>query len=240
MVFDQNILERPVHERIDFLPEQPYFYQYLTAEKTLDFYARFFSFSRIERNSKIDGLLDLVGLSDDRKVSLSRFSRGMLQRIGIAQALLNDPDFVILDEPASGLDPIGQMEMRNLILRLKEEGKTILLSSHQLTEVEQICDYVSVLNRGHLIAEGDLDVLLTVSDRFELVFSGPSKKASEKLRKLSITLDQTDKQWVAALDKSRVYQALDVLKAEGADIISLSPKRLSLEEYFLQLIEEAR
>lgn len=240
MIFSCDNREKSVRMRIGFLPEQPYFYQYLTAEKTLDFYARFFSISREQRRMKIDRLLELVGLTDDRKVPLSRFSRGMLQRIGIAQALLNDPDFVILDEPASGLDPIGQMEMRNLILRLKEQGKTILLSSHQLTEVEQICDFVSVLNRGRLIAEGDIDDLLTVEDQYELVFASIGPKATPKLKRLCLSLEQMNKQSVAVVEKAQIYQVLDFLKSEGVEINRLSRRRLSLEEYFLHLIGEAK
>lgn len=160
------------------------------------------------RRNKIDCWLQPVGLEEDRRLALAKFSRGILQRLDVAQTSINDPDSIILDEPASGLDPIGQMEMRNLMLRLKQDEKTILLSSHQLTEVEQICDYVSVLNRGRLIAQGDLDGLLEIRGQFELVCTGLKQKGLKRLERLALGLARKEGRVEAVIEKSYVYLPL--------------------------------
>ncbi|MBK5092189.1 MAG: ABC transporter ATP-binding protein, partial [Actinobacteria bacterium] len=152
--------DRASHHRLGFLPEQPYFYGFLTAEKGLDLYGKFFGLNREERASRCATLLDMVGLRRGSHLTLDKYSKGMLQRFGIAQALINDPDLVIMDEPSSGLDPVGQKEVRDMLIRLKEGGTTIFLSSHQLSEVEGICDSVSIINRGRSVREGKLSELL--------------------------------------------------------------------------------
>lgn len=149
-IFGKPIGDVSVKKVIAYLPESPYFYEYLTGRQVLDFYARLFGIPASERKKKVDTLLEVVGLSRDGDKTLRNYSKGMLQRIGIAQALLNDPELLFLDEPTSGLDPMARIEIRDLIIRLKQQGKTVFLSSHQLLEVELICDRVSILNRGKL------------------------------------------------------------------------------------------
>ncbi|MCL6472961.1 MAG: ABC transporter ATP-binding protein [Firmicutes bacterium] len=153
-------------ERIGFLPEQPYFYPHLSAEAALHFYAKLFGIRKTERAERVGSLLETVGLADAAKLPLSKFSKGMLQRFGIAQALINNPDLLIVDEPASGLDPIGQVEMRRLLLALNAEGKSILLSSHYLSEVENICHEVAIMNKGTVIARGKIEDLLNEENMY--------------------------------------------------------------------------
>jgi len=140
--------------RIGYLPEQTYYYKFLTAEELLRFYARIFKLSSSETNRRIDSLLKLVELDAVRRRPIKTYSKGMQQRIGLAQALINQPDLLILDEPTSGLDPLGRMKVREIIQRLKLEGKTVFFSSHELGEVETVCDRVAILNQGRLLAEG--------------------------------------------------------------------------------------
>jgi ABC-2 type transport system ATP-binding protein len=154
---------------IGYLPEETYLYRFLNARQTMDFYARLFSMNRAQRNRAIDFYLDFVGLDPAvRKRRIGTYSKGQARRVGLAQALLNDPDLVILDEPTSGLDPLGTLEMKNLIKELKRAGKTVLLSSHQLADVEDVCDRICILYRGVLEIEGSVDALLEKRDVFKV------------------------------------------------------------------------
>jgi ABC-2 type transport system ATP-binding protein len=185
-------------------------------------------------------MLELVGLTESAEMRLSKYSRGMLQRLGIAQALINDPELVILDEPASGLDPIGQKEMRNVILRLKDQGKTVLLSSHQLSEVEAICDSVSIVDRGRVRREGTLDELLNVSNANSITALGQGNGLEEALSGVAEEVVRTGDTYRIAVPAAKTYEALDVLEARGLALQEVLPKRLSLEEYFIQLVEGER
>ena len=153
-LFGVNVCEPIARQRIGYLPEMTYYYKFLTAEELLRFYARIFGLSRLEADRRIDQLLKLVELESVRKRPIKTYSKGMQQRVGLAQALINNPDLLILDEPTSGLDPIGRMKVREIIQRLKSEGKTIFFSSHELGEVETVCDRVAIINQGELKAEG--------------------------------------------------------------------------------------
>ena len=154
-------VRRPIaRQRIGYLPEMTYYYKFLTAEELLRFYARIFGLSRLEADQRIDRLLKLVELEPVRKRFIKTYSKGMQQRVGIAQALINDPDLLILDEPTSGLDPLGRMKVREIIQRLKNEGKTVFFSSHELGEVETICDRVAIINNGELKAVGGVDEVI--------------------------------------------------------------------------------
>src|SRR5947207_5749432 len=146
-----RILEKPIsdigmHNRIGYLPEQPYFYDYLTAAELLDYFARFHDLKAAERRERVDGMLKKVGLETARKIQLRKYSKGMLQRVGLAQAILHDPEVVILDEPMSGLDPVGRREVRDIILQLKKDGKTVMFSRHILSDAEMLCDRVGVID----------------------------------------------------------------------------------------------
>jgi ABC-2 type transport system ATP-binding protein len=153
-LFGVDVREPIARQRIGFLPELTYYYKFLTAEELLRFYARTFGFPRAVADQRIDQLLKLVGLESARKRTIKTYSKGMQQRVGLAQALINNPDLLILDEPTSGLDPLGRMKVREIIQRLKNEGKTVFFSSHELGEVETICDRVAIIHQGELKVEG--------------------------------------------------------------------------------------
>lgn len=159
-LFGVNVREPIARQRIGYLPELTYYYKFLTAEELLRFYARVFGISRSEADKRIDGLLKLVELEAVRKRAIKSYSKGMQQRVGLAQALINDPDLLILDEPTSGLDPVGRMKVREIIQRLKNEGKTVFFSSHELGEVETVCDRVAILHQGKLMVEGRVNDLM--------------------------------------------------------------------------------
>ncbi len=159
-LFGVNVREPIARQRIGYLPELTYYYKFLTAEELLRFYAKIFKIPRDETERRIGSLLKLVDLESARKRSIKSYSKGMQQRIGLAQALINDPDLLILDEPTSGLDPLGRMKVREIIQRLKDEGKTVFFSSHELGEVETVCDRVGIIHRGELKVEGRVDSLV--------------------------------------------------------------------------------
>ena len=170
-----------VKNRIGFLPESPQYYPFLNPLETLDFYARLFNLPRKVRIERPGELLNLVGLYDYRRRRLGFFSKGMLQRIGLAVSLINDPDFLLLDEPTVGLDPIGAFKIRDLLLKLKADGKTILLCSHLLSEVEYACDRIGILYKAKLIKEGTLSGFLIKQDEIQINIKSPDKKEAEKL-----------------------------------------------------------
>ena len=159
-LFGVNVREPIARQRIGYLPEMTYYYKFLTAEELLRFYAKVFGIPRSEADKRIDRLLKLVELEAVRKRTIKSYSKGMQQRVGLAQALINDPDLLILDEPTSGLDPIGRMKVREIIQRLKNEGKTVFFSSHELGEVETVCDRVAILHQGKLMVEGRVNELM--------------------------------------------------------------------------------
>jgi ABC-2 type transport system ATP-binding protein len=161
LLFATNVREPIARQRIGYLPELTYYYKFLSAEELLRFYARIFGLPRAEAERRIDAVLKLVELEAARKRPIKTYSKGMQQRVGLAQALINNPDLLILDEPTSGLDPIGRMKVRQIIRRLKDEGRTVFFSSHELGEVETVCDRVAILNQGELRVEGRVSVLAT-------------------------------------------------------------------------------
>ncbi|MGL4463659.1 MAG: ABC transporter ATP-binding protein, partial [Planctomycetia bacterium] len=156
------------NERIGYLPEESYLYQFLSGEETLDFYGRLFNISRQTRRKRIDELIELVGLKHARRRTLKEYSKGMSRRIGLAQALINDPELILLDEPTSGFDPIGSRDMKNLIRGLKEKGKTIIMCSHLLADVQDVCDRIAILHQGELKELGNVSDLLSVQDEIEI------------------------------------------------------------------------
>jgi ABC-2 type transport system ATP-binding protein len=161
-IFGMDVQETIARQRLGYLPELTYYYKFLTAEELLRFYARIFRIPRSERDTRIDAALKLVELESARKRPIKTYSKGMQQRIGLAQALINNPDLLILDEPTSGLDPVGRMKVRQIIQRLKNEGKTVFFSSHELGEVETVCDRVAIMHQGELKVEGRVDALARI------------------------------------------------------------------------------
>jgi ABC-2 type transport system ATP-binding protein len=237
-----RIMERPlgdkeVKAKIGFLPENPAFYDYLKGEEFLDYYGQLYGMPKAVRRKRIDELFELVGLPDHApNLPLKGYSKGMIQRIGLAQALLNDPQLVVLDEPQSGLDPLGRKEIRDIILRLKDQGKTVFFSSHILSDAELICDRVAIVNRGRLVAMGELSHLLSPKVKeYELVASGLSRESLDVLEKHARKFIERERDVLMILEKEElVKEALRRIVAEGAMLVSLTPRRETLEEYFIR------
>jgi ABC-2 type transport system ATP-binding protein len=213
LVFDRDATEVTKNERIGYLPEESYLYRFLNAEETLDFYGRLFNMSRAERRQRTFDLIEMVGLTWARKRPLKEYSKGMVRRIGLAQALINDPKLILLDEPTTGLDPIGTREMKDLILKLRDEGKTVLMCSHLLADVQDVCDRIAILFQGELKELGRVDNLLKMHDVTELRASGVNKQTEQAIREL-------------------------VEKNEG-QVLSMGNPNTTLEELFLKIIQES-
>lgn len=220
---------------LGFLPEQPYFPLQLKAGEALRLYGRLSRVRSADLADRIRLLLDRVGLEGHEKTPLSKFSRGMLQRLGIAQALIGSPKVVILDEPASGLDPVGQRDVRNLMLEMRAEGTTVLLSSHQLSEVEAVCDEVTILNRGMVAARGHIDELLNVAGRTSIRARGAAPLPdSVAARAEQVVVDGG--LVVFSVADSDVRHVVDALDDAGWRIEAIVPKRESLDDYFARLL----
>jgi ABC-2 type transport system ATP-binding protein len=243
-----EILGRPVGDvqtrrRIGYLPENPYFYDYLTAEELLQYFASLFGYAPAERRRRASALLDEVGIGAERRFQLRKFSKGMLQRVGIAQALINDPEVVFFDEPMSGLDPLGRREIRHLILRLREQGRTVFFSSHVLADAEALCSRVAIVAAGRLIASGQLSELLALRVHgWELVLSGLT---SDVLGRCSahftkVTPLGPDRYLVDLPLSSPPEQVLPTLVAGGATLVSLNPLRDTLEDLFVEEVKAAK
>lgn len=240
-VLDRPIGDVEVKRQIGFLPESPYFYDYLTGEEFLRFYGQLFGLHGAALSDRIDYLLNLVGLPHVRSLPLRKFSKGMLQRIGIAQALVNDPHLVVLDEPMSGLDPVGRKEVRDLILRLKEEGKTIFFSSHILHDAELLCDRVSILVKGRVVAMGPVKELVgkASTSSIEVVVEGLSAEGLAHARPLiHRSVGQSDQTLLVLKGHEHLNGLLDVIRASKATLLSITPHRSSLEELFMREVQE--
>lgn len=235
-ILDRSIRDVAVKQYIGFLPESPFFYEYLTAEEFLVFYGQLFGIGGVKLAKKIDELLELVSMTDARHRPLRKFSKGMLQRIGIAQALINDPRLVILDEPMSGLDPIGRRDVRDIILRLKHEGKTIFFSSHILPDVEMICDRIGILVKGRLKAVGTVQELAGASsvNSIELVVEDVSESVLAGVRDLAATVMRRGNQVLIKVDdEEKINSLLDLILKQKGRVVSLTPHKRSLEDLFL-------
>ena len=202
------------NERIGYLPEESYLYRFLNAEETLDFYGRLFNMSAAVRRQRVSQLISMVGLESARKRQLREYSKGMSRRLGLAQALINDPELILLDEPTSGLDPIGTRSMKDLILELKKQGKTVLMSSHLLADVQDVCDRIGILHQGELKELGRVDDLLKVTDETEIRASQLSTESLEKIKAI-------------------------IADDEKAKLLYCGHPTTSLEQLFLRIIEES-
>jgi ABC-2 type transport system ATP-binding protein len=237
-LFGQPLGDYAVKRRLGYLPENPYFYDFLTGWEFLQYTAGLFGLSAAARQRRIVELLDLVGLPQiaAKKKQLRQYSKGMLQRIGIAQALINDPDLVFLDEPMSGLDPTGRFQVREIILALKREGKTIFFNSHILSDVEVICDRVAILDQGKLVCVGHLSELLGTADKYQV------KGRGGQFSQLDPWLDNLTLQgdlWHGHLT-GNPYAFIQQLSQMGSELISLQQSRPSLEEFFMAQINQRR
>jgi ABC-2 type transport system ATP-binding protein len=240
-----ELLGRPasdvtVHREIGFLPEAPYFYTYLTAEEVLLFYGRLAGLSGKDLGRRVEEMLEMVGLEEARQRQLGKFSKGMLQRVGLAQALIHDPTLVILDEPMSGLDPIGRKDVRDLMMRLRKQGKTVFFSTHIIPDVEMLCDRVGIIAGGRLLACGRVDELVEGKTKtIEVVCDGLQKTANlMRLTGLASSIVQQNKQHLITLSEpERLDEVLAVIKARGGKLVSVTPHKGSLEELFLNSIQ---
>ncbi|MEM9586128.1 MAG: ABC transporter ATP-binding protein [Planctomycetota bacterium] len=213
LVFDKDATETQKNERIGYLPEESYLYKFLTAEETLDFYGRLFDMSGAKRRERVKELISLVGLQGAKTRQLREYSKGMTRRVGLAQALINDPDLILLDEPTTGLDPIGTREMKDLILALRDQGKTVLLCSHQLADVQDVCDRVAILHQGELKELGRVTDLLKVQDVTEVHASGLSDAAKQEIA--------------------------EVIARHGGDLKSIDNPTATMEDLFLNIVRES-
>ncbi len=223
-------------QRMGFLPENFAFYRYYNAEKLLQFHLQLSGRQGADPAGLIADLLAKVRLDSYKGLKIGKYSRGMVQRLGIAQALLGDPELLVLDEPTSGLDPAGRKEVRDLILALKAEGKTIFLSSHILSEVEQICDRVIIIDRGHTVRTGTMQEMLAEGNRVEIVVDRLPEEMEPAVRERGATVEREAHRVRIGVDVAQKRAAAEMLWAGGCDVISLTPMKTSLEETFLKLV----
>src|SRR5579862_3292101 len=225
-----------VKAQIGFLPEQPYFYDYLTARELLEYYAQLSGVEARARTRRVAAVLERVGLVDVSGVQLRKFSKGMLQRVGIAQAILHDPKVVFLDEPMSGLDPVGRREVRDLMSQLKQEGKTVFFSTHILSDAEALCDRVGVIHLGELRGVGAVaELTSSLESKVEIVWQGAFVPASVKNLVAECHLSGDSVR--AAVLEANQDAVIDALRSEGIRMISMIPVRTSLEEYFIRKLK---
>lgn len=213
LVLGRSATDVAKNERIGYLPEESYLYRFLNAVETLDFYGRLFNMPAKQRRARGSELIEMVGLAGAQRRPLKEYSKGMARRIGLAQALINDPELILLDEPTTGLDPIGTKQMKNLIIKLKEQGKTVILCSHLLADVQDVCDRIAILYQGELKELGRVDQLLEVSDVTQLRTSRLSEQAEADVRA--------------------------VIERHGAEILALEHPTTTLEELFLEIVRES-
>ncbi len=245
---DARILGRPagdvaVRQRIGYLAENPYYYDYLTAEEVLTYFARLFGFRGQDVTDRVARVLDEVGLGAERRMRLRQFSKGMLQRVGLAQALINDPEVVFLDEPMSGLDPLGRRQVRDLILQLRGKGTTVFFSSHILSDAETLCSRVAILAEGRLAATGRISEMVAFQLKgWELVASGVSDELRAALAPKVADLQPLSpgRYTIQIAAGGKPEQLMTELGTRGARVESLQPVRDTLEDYFLQQVKAAK
>jgi ABC-2 type transport system ATP-binding protein len=213
-VLGQSAQDVEKNERIGYLPEESYLYRFLNADETLDFYGRLFKMSSADRRRRRDELIELVGLQQARRRQLKEYSKGMTRRIGLAQALINDPDLVLLDEPTSGLDPLGTRDMKDMILKLREQGKTVVMCSHLLADVQDVCDRIAILYGGELKVLGTVDELLQEQDETQLLTSRLSNEAIQEIEA--------------------------VLAKHEANVVKVDHPKATLEDLFLRTVHESK
>ena len=234
-VLGHSIDDIRMHRDIGYLPEQPYFYDYLTARELLDYYARFSGYKAKERRERVARFLERVGLTGAANTQLRKFSKGMLQRAGIAQAIIHDPKVIFLDEPMSGLDPVGRREVRDIIQDLKRQGRTVFFSTHILSDAEMLCDRVAVLVGGKLQGVGAPSDLVSVEVQgMEILFearAGSALPGSITARAVAI-----GQRYQMQVPESELYEILDLLRSASARILSVVPVRPTLEDYFFRLV----
>jgi ABC-2 type transport system ATP-binding protein len=237
-ILGMDVNDPQVKAQIGFLPEQPYFYDYLTAHELLAYYGRLSGVGGKGLSERVEKVLERVGLRDVGGVQLRKFSKGMLQRVGIAQAILHEPKVVFFDEPMSGLDPMGRREVRDLMEQLKQEGKTVFFSTHILSDAEALCDRVAVIHLGELRAVGAVaDLTAGVQGKIEMVWQGNTVPAS--IKTLGAECHVTGDTVRAVLSEESQDLAVDALRRERLHLVSLVPVRTTLEQYFVEKLKRS-
>jgi len=214
LVFNKEASDVSKNERIGYLPEESYLYKFLNAEETLDFYGRLFNMSAGRRKQRVRDLIKLIDIEWAQRRQLKEYSKGMTRRIGLAQALINDPELIVLDEPTTGLDPIGTREMKDLIVRLRDQGKTILMCSHLLADVQDVCDRIAILHQGELKEMGAVENLLSVRDITQIQAKGLSNDAQQQIR--------------------------EIIANDKADLVSMENPTTTLEDLFLGIVRDSK
>ncbi len=237
-ILGKSIEDVSMHQDIGYLPEQPYFYDYLTAAELLEYFARFHGLHAADRHERVQRMLKKVGLETAKKIQLRKYSKGMLQRAGLAQAILHDPQVVVLDEPMSGLDPLGRREVRDIILELKKEGRTVLFSTHILSDAEMLCDRVGVIVGGKLRGVGTPGEMVGIQTQgmevlFELADGGKRFPLLDKATKIG-------ERYRLQVPEADLYGALDELKSANARVLSVAQLKPTLEEFFMNLVDADR
>jgi ABC-2 type transport system ATP-binding protein len=231
----RSINDVRMHREIGYMPEQPYFYDYLTARELLGYFARFFGYNEAERSERVTRFLGLVGLAAAADVQLRKFSKGMLQRVGIAQAILHDPQVVFLDEPMSGLDPVGRREVRDIILDLKRQGRTIFFSTHILSDAEMLCDRVAVLVEGKLRGIGSPGEIVSMEVQgMEILFEVGKEQTLPA--NIAARAKNIGNRYRIEVAEAELYAVLEQLRGCAGRILSVAPLRPSLEDYFFNLV----
>ncbi len=240
-ILGRDISDVEMHRRIGYCPENPYFYDYLTARELMEYFGELFGYDKVSRKQKCGDLLTAVGLNEkDWKKQLRKYSKGMLQRVGLAQSLINDPEIVFLDEPMSGLDPVGRREIRELIAGLRGKGTTVFMSTHILSDIEALCDEVAILRNGKLAAAGNLSKLLTTNEesrRLEINVQGLESDAIREPIEFiagAAILSKPNGASIQILDETDVEAVLQITRKAGGRLTSIHPVKQSLEELFVQ------
>ena len=237
-ILGKSIEDVSTHQVVGYLPEQPYFYDYLTAAELLDYFARFHRLTASDRRERIERMLKKVGLETAKRIQLRKYSKGMLQRVGMAQAILHEPEVVVLDEPMSGLDPLGRREVRDIILELKRERRTVLFSTHILSDAEMLCDRVGVIVGGKLRGVGTPGEMVGMrTEGMEILFEveGAAKKFA-----LMDRATRTGERYRVEVSEGELYGALNELNSVGARILSVAQIKPTLEDFFMHLVEADR
>lgn len=234
-ILGSDISDVSMHQRIGYCPENPYFYDYLTASELMKYFGQLLGFDSTERSRRTSELLTKVGLDEkDWNKQLRKYSKGMLQRVGLAQALINEPEIVFFDEPMSGLDPIGRREIRELIIELRQKGTTVFMSTHILSDVEALCDEVAILRRGKLTATGHLDDLLSRQGEHQIYEVTFTNVSAAQLPAGYSTRSAANGVIVEVDDELQIEKVLTEARSSGAKLISVQPVRQSLEELFVE------
>jgi ABC-2 type transport system ATP-binding protein len=239
-IFDRPVQDDAARKRVGYLPEQPYFPKFLTATEVVAAHANFAGLSGRKAKERVTECLAMVGMNESMRMPLSKCSKGMVQRIGLATALVGNPDLLILDEPSSGLDPLGRKELRELLAQLKAEGKTIFVSSHLLTEMEPLCDKVGVLARGTLVAAGSPAEITRSSDEVEVRIETPSG-CGPVLQELAgigegLEVRSAEREATVVAPSALVYRVLGLIEKQRARLVSVRERRETLEDAFLRLV----